>query len=205
MTARPDASQGALVDLGSRRLEDRVKEVLREQRVAFEARSLSFAVDFVRLSIRALSLNTLGDAERRILASAVRARAGLDDDAIRILLDLAMAPQFRSSMSALDLQAFEARFGEEAAELLREEEREELDLRGFGARHGSGEALLLVDSIFAVSAARGEITARISCISAARLDGARRRRGARLGLLQKHDPRLATGDLWFRSTVATAS
>src|SRR3982751_4747959 len=138
MTAGPDASQGVLVDLGSRRLEDRVKDVLRERGVTFEARSLSFAVDFVRLSIRALSLATLGDAERRILASAVRARAGLDDEAIRILLDLAMAPQFRSSMSVLDLQAFEARFGEEAAAFLREEEREELDLRGFGARYGSG-------------------------------------------------------------------
>jgi ABC-type multidrug transport system ATPase subunit len=196
MTARPDASQGALIDLGSRRLEDRVKEVLREQRVAFEARSLSFAVDFVRLSIRALSLATLGDAERRILASAVRARAGLDDDAIRILLDLAMAPQFRSSMSALDLRAFEARFGEEAAELLREEEREELDLPGFGARHGSGGALLLVDTMFAVSAARGEITADLKRL---------RHAADELGvdevlvsaLLQKHDPRLATGDLLF--------
>ena len=197
MTARPDASQGALVDLGARRLEDRVKEVLRDARVPFEARSLSFAVDFVRLSIRALSLNTLGDAERRILASAVRARAGLDDEAIRILLDLALAPQFRSSMSALDLQAFEVRFGEEAAELLREEEREELDLRGFGARHGSGGALLLVDSMFAVSAARGEITAK----GLMHL----RRAADELGvdevlvsaLLQKHDPRLATGDLRF--------
>src|SRR5262245_23726846 len=191
------ASQVALVDLGSRRLEDRFKEILQDKRVPFEARSLSFAVDFVRLSIRALSLHALGDAERRILASAVHARAGLEGDAIQLLLDLAMAPQFRSSMSVLDLQAFEARFGEEAAELLREEEREELDLRGFGARHGSGGALLLVDSMFAVSAARGEITAK---------DLMHLRRAAdELGvdevlvsaLLQKHDPRLATGDLRF--------
>src|SRR5436190_18968622 len=114
MTAEPDVSQGALVDLGSRRLEDRVKEVLRDQRVAFEAWSLSFAVDFVRLSIRPLSLATLGDAERRILASAVRAPAGLEADALRILLDLAMAPHVRSSMSAPDLQALHARLGQDA-------------------------------------------------------------------------------------------
>jgi ABC-type multidrug transport system ATPase subunit len=160
---------------------------------------IAFAVAFARLCVRTLGLVSPSEGERAALVRSVEARIGWPRDWIAQLLNLALLPEFRGSVSPVELWVFGRRFGDEAAQALRAEE-EELDLRGFANGYGPHESLLLLDTLFSVAGASGEVAAR----DVRRLEAA----GQALGvdpvlvtaLLQKHDHRHASGDIRFPLT-----
>ncbi len=157
---------------------------------------VGFAVAFARLCVRTLGLVTPSGAEQEAIVNSVLARTGWPREWIVQLLELALLPEFRGSVSAAELWVFGRRFGEEAAEVLQAEE-EELDLRGFANGYGPHESLLLLDTLFSIAGAGGEVDLR----ELRRLEAA----GQMLGvdpvlvtaLWQKHDHRHASGDIRF--------
>ncbi len=171
----------------------RAIEVDGEGKASSEA--LTFSVDFVRLAIRALNLAEPGAHERMLIAAPVQRRSGMPDAAVELLIDLALAPEFRGSVDEHDLRAFASRFGSDAATALRQEAAEELDLAGFSRRYGTGDALLLLDTLFTLTAVDGGIERE----EVRRLEHAARALGVDpvliTALLPQHDPRHAAGDL----------
>ena len=180
--------------MAASRLESRIREVLGRNTSPEE---MSFAVDFLRLAVRALNRPDPGPAERQALTGAVRARTGIALESIQLLLDVLLTPALRAEVTEAEVRVFEARFGASAAEVIREDERSALALDGFALRYGPPDALLLLDALFAASAAE---------------DGISTEQQTRLGkvarelavdptlvsaLLQKHDRRHASGELRF--------
>ena len=179
------------------RLEARFREALPEQGVTTASEDLAFAVDFVRLAVKAVPTRELNPSARRALVAAVCARTRLSEGSVQNLLQIALSPAFRTDATEDEIHAFEARFGAGPAEMLKEEERSALALGEFSRRYGTSEALLLLDALFAMCAVEG-------AIDAARIRGlekAARELGVDpalvAALLQKHDPRMATGELTF--------
>jgi ABC transport system ATP-binding/permease protein len=177
------------------RLLERYRDALVSRGMEVDREALSFSVDFVRLAVRALGLAEPNAAERALLKAPVEARSRLSDAAIELLIDLAVGPEFRGAVDEHALRAFATRFGADAAEALRAEAAEELDLGGFTRRYDTADALLLLDTLFAMTAADGEIERS----EVHRLEQAARLLGVDpvlvTALLQKHDPRHAAGDL----------
>lgn len=182
------------------RLFERFRDALASRTPEVDREALGFSVDFVRLAVRALELSAPPAAARALLAAPVRSRSGLDDAAISELIALALAPEFRGAVDEHGLRSFGLRFGADAARILREEAAEELDLGGFSTRYGTADALLLLDTLFAVTAVDG----RIERAEVRRLEQAARELNVDpvlvTALLQKHDPRHAAGDLRFPLT-----
>ncbi len=177
-----------------RRLEERFRAVAAREGFTVDEHALDFAVDFARLAVRALSLSDPQPQERAVLGRAIQARTGIPPGAVDHLLELALRPEHRASLSSTELRAFTARFGPRAARDLQSESDAELDLPGFAERYDPAESLLLLDALFAVAGADGHIDVA---------DVRMLRRAARdLGvdeilvtaLLQKHDPSHATGE-----------
>jgi ABC transport system ATP-binding/permease protein len=179
------------------RLFERFRDATSDRTTEVDREALGFSVDFVRLAVRALELSDPPPAARELIASPVRSRSGLDDLAIEQLIVLALAPEFRGAVDEHGLRSFGLRFGVDAARILREEAAEELDLGGFSTRYGTADALLLLDTLFAVTA----VDAEIERAEVRRLEQAARELGVDpvlvTALLQKHDPRHAAGDLRF--------
>ena len=183
----------------SSRLEERFRSELVDRGERIDGESLDFAVDFAQLVVRALSLVDPGETElatpgRRFACGPACAEVAT------LLLRLAVAPEHRASVDRHGLRAFGARFGPKAAELLEQEQAAELDLEGFSQRYGPSEALLLLDVLFSVAGSDGEIDRR----EVRRLQQAATELGVDpvlvTALLQKHDPRHASGDLRFPIT-----
>lgn len=183
--------------MAAARLHERFREALASQGVELDGESLNFAVDFARLAVRALSMVDPDIDEMDALGRAVVARTGLSGDLATTLLKLAVAPEFRAAVDSHGLRAFASRFGERAAALLREESAEELDLVGFSQRYGPSESLLLLDALFGVAGCDDAIDPT----EVRHLQQAANELGVDpvlvTALLQKHDPRHATGDLRF--------
>jgi ABC-type multidrug transport system ATPase subunit len=179
------------------RLLERFRDALASRIHEVDQEALGFSVDFVRLAVRALNLAEPPPEARALLSAPVRSRSGLDDAAIDALIELALAPEFRGAVDEHGLRAFGLRFGADAARILREEAAEELDLGGFSARYGTADALLLLDTLFAITAVDHEIERA----EVQRLEQAARELGVDpvlvTALLQKHDPRHAAGDLRY--------
>jgi len=180
--------------VAARRLETRLREVLGSNTTPEE---MSFAVDFLRLAARAVPRPDLSAREREVLVGAVRARTGLDAGALGRLLDVALSPTLRAEITENELRAFEGRFGEPVADQLREEERSALSLPEFARQHGPSASLLLLDALFAISASDGGIPpdqqARLTRVAGElAVDPT-----LVSALLQKHDPRHASGELRF--------
>ena len=179
------------------RLLERFRDVLASRTEQVDHEALGFSVDFVRLAVRALNLAEPTPEARALLAAPVRSRSGLDDGAINALIELALAPEFRGAVDEHALRSFGLRFGKDAARILREEAAEELDLGGFAARYGTADSLLLLDTLFAVTAVdqeidRGEVQRLEETARELEVDPV-----LVTALLQKHDPRHAAGDLRF--------
>ncbi len=179
------------------RLHERFRDALVARGVSLDVESRRFAVDFARLVVRALSLSTPSPDELEALNRALRVRTGIDAEAAGALLAMALAPEFRAAVETHALRAFAARFGGQAAEALRAEHAEELDLAGFAQRYGASESLLLLDALFEVAGSDGHIENR----EVRRLQQAAVELSVDpvlvTALLQKHDPRHASGDLRF--------
>lgn len=147
--------------------------------------------------VRALPQRDLDPEERAALTSAVQARTGIAATALGELLMLALSPAFRAAVTEEELSAFEARFGPAYAEALRDEERGSLALSEYARRYGSEEALLFLDTLFAICGSDGSIDKD----ELARINRVARELGVDTtlvaALLQKHDPLHAAGDLRF--------
>jgi ABC-type multidrug transport system ATPase subunit len=174
-------------------LAERFRDALHEAGHDLDPGSQNLAVDLVRLLVRTTG-GELGGAGRRVVDSALAAQLNLNEEARKILLDLALAPRFRTTIEPPELKAFEAFFGRKAAEVLRGEQTEELGLEGFSVRYGSESSLVLLDALFRVASADG----RMESQQARRLE----RAAADLGvdalvvtaLFQRYDPANAAGD-----------
>jgi hypothetical protein len=121
-------------------LAERFRDALHEAGHDLDPGSQNLAVDLVRLLVRTTG-GELGGAGRRVVDSALAAQLNLNEEARKILLDLALAPRFRTTIEPPELKAFEAFFGRKAAEVLRGEQTEELGLEGFsvGSHRRMGE------------------------------------------------------------------
>lgn len=180
------------------RLGERLAALLRESGSSTTPARAEFAADFIRL----LTQTTVPTGEAFLLrVEAIRraglARTGLARSELDLLLHLVQSPEFRGAVSAAEMSAFVGRFGPGAGAMLAAEQAQDLDLAGYAARHGSGEALLLLDAMFAVCGADGAVhAAELRQLEAA---------AAELGidavlfaaLHRKHDPRHASGELDF--------
>jgi ABC-type multidrug transport system ATPase subunit len=174
-------------------LAERFRDALEEAGQNVDPGSQNLAVDLVRLLVRTTG-GELGVAGRQVVDSALSAQLDLNEQARKILLDLALAPRFRTTIEPAELRAFEAFFGRKAAGKLRGEQTEELGLEGFSVRYGSESSLILLDALFRVASADG----RMEEVQARRLE----RAAAELGvdelvvtaLFQRYDPANAAGD-----------
>ncbi len=180
------------------RLEDRFRDHLGSGSGGRED-SIRFAVDFVRLLARVLP-DAISDGQRTAMHQALTARSELSDDEIDDLLKLALAPENRSAIEDHELRAFAGRFGHAEEEAMRAAIAEEIDLTVFGETYGPAEALLLLDSLFAVLADDGKISGDEMALlqrSAEQLGIDAMLVGA---LFRKHDSRHAQGDFSFALT-----
>lgn len=147
--------------------------------------------------VRALPQRDLDPDERAALTRAVQARTGIAATVLGELLMLALSPAFRASVTEEELGAFEARFGAGPAEALRDEERGSLALSEYARRYGTEEALLFLDTLFAICSSDGGIDRE----ELGRINRVARELGVDAtlvaALLQKHDPQHAAGDLRF--------
>lgn len=174
--------------MSSARLIRRIQGYLAQQGIRDEADKVSQIVDFVRLTLRALRLVEPSERERRTLVGAIAARTGYKDEQARAILAMALSPEFGGAVSDFELRVFRSRFGEAAAEALRAETADEVDLAAFSRNYGGDAAILLLDTLFSVAAADGQILEK-------ELDRLRQA-AAELGvdgvlvsaLIHKHDP-----------------
>lgn len=179
------------------RLQDHFREALAARGVVDRDESIAFAVEFTRLLARILPDEHVSENARQAMQQAIAARTDLGPAEIDLLLDEALAPEHRIAISEDDLRAFGSRFGAAEEEALRAAVAEELDLAAFADRYGTAEALLLLDSLFAVCAVDGVIDRQ----EIGRLTRAANQLGVDpmlIGaLFRKHDVRHATGDFTF--------
>lgn len=178
-------------------LADRFREALGPEGTQGREEAISFSVEFTRLLARIIPDPEVSEIARQEMAASIAARTGLGESEIDVLLNLALAPENRMAISEDDLRAFGSRFGTNEGEALRASVAEELDLRSFSARYGTAEALLLLDSLFAVCAVDGVIDRQ----EIGRLTRAANQLGVDAmligALFRKHDVRHATGDFTF--------
>jgi len=152
-------------------------------------------VDFTHALLRAdARLASVGEERLDMLAQRLGTRTDLDPAAIAQMVQVAMAPEYRIAHDQGELAAFSARFGAQAAAALAAEDQEAIDLPGFARRHGSADALLLLDALVELFAAGGgvapqDLTRLEVAADALGVDG------VLFGtLLRKHDPRHAQGE-----------
>ncbi|MBN2798850.1 MAG: ATP-binding cassette domain-containing protein [Deltaproteobacteria bacterium] len=181
----------------SAQLEERFVSALGAVNLAGREESVRFGVDFTRLLARIVPDEVSAEA-RAAMSASVAARCQLSGDEIQRLLDLCLAPEVRAAIDDSDLRAFGARFGHAEEEALRAAVAEEMDLPAFSERYGSEEALLLLDSLFAVCAVDGVIDPQ----EISRLTHAAQALGIDEmlvgALFRKHDVRHATGEFTFQ-------
>ena len=176
------------------RLHEAFEEALEVRGEALDPGLVRLAGDFATLLVRQRGMD-VGVPERKALDEVLSARTGLSAEVRDVLLELALAPQYRTELGDHEVAAFAERFGVEAGGWLRAEQEAELDLSGFAERYGAEEALVLLDSLFRVAVADGEI----DTAEARRLEAAARALGVDgvllSALFQRYDPRHAAGEI----------
>jgi ABC-type multidrug transport system ATPase subunit len=184
----------------SAQLEDRFKAALAEAKLQADEDAVRFAVEFSRLLVRILP-DEIEVAAYNVIRDSIIARSNLANDAVEILLKLALAPENRGGIGDDELRAFGARFGAAEEGALRAAVEEELNLSEFAKQYGAGEALLLLDALFTVCAVDGVIDRD----EIGRLNSAARELNIDQmlvgALFRKHDVRHATGDFTFDLTA----
>ncbi len=183
------------------RLRDRLRAILSSRGQTTSSKTVRLVVDFTHALLRAdVRLSGLETARLEQLGERLAARTDLPAAAVAQMIRVAMAPEYRIAHDQGELKAFEARYGVEAAAALAEEDQEAIDLPGFARRHGSADALLLLDALVELYAA-GEgvapqdLTRLEAAADALGVDG------VLFGsLLRKHDPRHAQGEQSFELT-----
>lgn len=176
------------------RLSDAFSSALVIRGEELDPEAVELAADMAQLLVRGRG-GDLGSAEREVLHQALEARTGLPQAARALLLNLALSPQHRSEIGADEVRAFSSRFGAEAATLLAEARAAELSLPAFADHYGAADSLLLLDAMFRVAAANGELDPE----EARSLEQAAVALGVDpvlvSALFQRYDPRHAAGEL----------
>ncbi len=177
------------------RLQDRLLGILSSRGLTAKPEIVRIVVDFTHALMRAeVTIAGLDDGRLGLLAKRLGARTNLPPEAVAMLVRAAMAPEYRIAHGREELAAYSARFGTEAAARLAEENQEAVDLPGFARRHGSADAMLLLDALVELYAQGGGIDPR----SLTRLEAASDALGVDGvlfgSLLRKHDPRHAQGE-----------
>ena len=137
----------------------RILEGLRASGVPLPSdEATAFAVDFALLLVSVSALSDTGLPKRHpaMLVVLGRRTVLVADAAVR-LLAIVETPEFRGRVNDAELEAYRARFGDEAAAVLWKEEETDLSLAGFAHRYGVAQALLLLDACFSVCAVGGVI------------------------------------------------
>jgi ABC-type multidrug transport system ATPase subunit len=178
-------------------LRHRFDEVLRESASGLDDAQRELVREFVRLVIQVLARSELTESETDVLVSSLCDHFDLDLETVRPLVLLALRPEHRSVVDKHEIQAFQTRFGGELSRLLEEEESDLPGLPEFATKFGGSQALMLLDTVFAVSGADGEIDSmevhRLQvAASDLRVDDV-----LVSALIAKHDPRHLDGDLCF--------
>ncbi|MCP4806421.1 MAG: ATP-binding cassette domain-containing protein [Proteobacteria bacterium] len=181
------------------RLHEAFEEALDVRGESLDPALVRLSGDFATLLVRQRGMD-VGVPEKKALDEVLAARTGLSPEVRAVLLELALAPQYRTELGDAEVSAFTDRFGVEAGGWLRAEQQAELDLAGFAGRYGAPDALMLLDSLFRVAVADGEIDE----------DEARRLESAALALgvdgvllsalFQRYDPRHAAGEISWPMT-----
>ncbi len=188
-------ADSALAPPPTGRLEDRLLGLLSARGLSAKPEVLRLVVDFTHAMLRAqVTMVTITDAGLGLLGERLGARTNLPPEAVSMLVRAAMAPEYRIAHNHQELAAYAARFGPEAAAELAQENQEAIDLPGFARRHGSADALLLLDALVEMYAQGGGIdpTKLQRLQTAADQLGVD---GVLFGtLLRKHDPRQAQGE-----------
>jgi ABC transport system ATP-binding/permease protein len=179
----------------SGRLRDRLLGILSSRDQSASPELVRLVVDFTQALLRAdARLASLSSGRLDKLAQRLGARTNLPPEAVSQMVRVAMAPEYRIAHDQEELAAFSARYGVAAAATLAEENQEAVDLPGFARRHGSADALLLLDALvelYAVGAgvAPQDLTRLETAADSLGIDG------VLFGsLLRKHDPRHAQGE-----------
>ncbi|MGB0638064.1 MAG: ATP-binding cassette domain-containing protein [Myxococcota bacterium] len=158
--------------------------------------SVSYAANFTRLVVRSLGLVNPSQACREILVRAICSIHGWGEGLGSELLALALLPEFRDGLRDEEMWAFSNRFGTEAAAALKARDAS-MDLRGFAERYGPRASLQMLDTLFAVATADTVLNLR----EVHRLEEAALELDVDAilvtALLQKHDHRMADGELRF--------
>ncbi len=180
------------------RLRDRLLGILSSRGQSASPERVRLIVDFSHALLRAdarlasLDRERLGKLSRRL-----GARTDIDPAAVALMVQVAMAPEYRIAHAQSELAAYSARYGAEALAALTEEDQEAVELPGFARRHGSADALLLLDALVELYAAGEGVSPR----DLTRLEAAADALGVDGvlfgSLLRKHDPRHAQGEQRF--------
>ncbi|MFH1467053.1 MAG: ATP-binding cassette domain-containing protein [Pseudomonadota bacterium] len=183
------------------RLRDRLQGLLAAQGHPTPPEVIRLLVDFTRALVRTdLVAAGLSEQGTQLLARRLGARTNLPEAAVAQLVRVALAPEYRLTHGKVEIAAFSARYGDAAGAALAEEQQQSLDLPGFARRHGSADALLLLDALVELHAQSGGVDpAALTGLQAAAdslgVDG------VLFGsLLRKHDPRHAQGEQRFGLT-----
>jgi ABC-type multidrug transport system ATPase subunit len=179
----------------SGRLRDRLLGILSSRGQSAPPELVRLVVDFSHALLRAdAQLAGIQGERLSLLAERLGARTNLDPQTVALLVRVAMAPEYRIAHDQQELSAFSARFGVEAAAALAEQDLEAVDLPSFARRHGSADALLLLDALVQLYATDGgvipqDLTRLEAAADALGVDGV-----LFSSLLRKHDPRHAQGE-----------
>jgi ABC-type multidrug transport system ATPase subunit len=180
------------------RLRDRLQGLLTAQGLSAPPEVIRLLVDFTRALVRTdLVAAGLSEQGAQLLARRLGARTNLPEAVMAQVVRVALAPAYRLTHGKEEIAAFSARYGDAAGAALAEEQQQALDLPGFARRHGSADALLLLDALVELHAQSGgvEPAALSGLQSAADALGVD---GVLFGsLLRKHDPRHAQGEQRF--------
>ena len=156
--------------------------------------SVDLASDMAQLLVRSKGLE-LQSSERDVIDGALQARTRLPESARELLLEMACSPQHSTEIGAEEVAAFAGRFGPESTAILERARADELSLGDFAERYGAEDSLLLLDAMFRVGAADGQITAD----EARLLEQAAQDLGVDAvlvsALFQRYDPRHAAGEI----------
>ena len=179
----------------SGRLRDRLLGILSSRGQSASPELVRLVVDFTHALLRAdARLASLGSERLDKLAQRLGARTNLPHETVAQMVRVAMAPEYRIAHDQEELAAFSARYGADAAATLADENQEAVDLPGFVRRHGSADALLLLDALVELYAAGAgvapqDLTRLEAAADSLGIDG------VLFGsLLRKHDPRHAQGE-----------
>ncbi len=133
-----------------------ISEALELKGEQVERSTLQLAADIALLVVRYRGAE-VGAVEQETLNDILCSRTSLDQRLRQDLIELALSPQYRTNLTRPELLTYEARFGRRAADALEAEFEGELTLASFSRSYGAEESLLLLEALFRVAAADGQI------------------------------------------------